>query len=156
MFSCGTADSHSTANGNIDSCLHGESSSQSPGPTDTNITQCHPESNAKAEMYKSAVECTIYIRKYILEQIRKDVTSDKRRRFYQGGSVFLDSYWTVHLDSVRDLFFTFLVSSLPCCKFIEFCIIRMIRLFKPHFCLNNYADNGTIFLRSCPDLLLTL
>ena len=29
------------------------------------------------------------------------------------------------------------------------------RLFKPHFGLNNYADKGTILLRSCPDLLLT-
>ena len=31
----------------------------------------------------------------------------------------------------------------------------MIRLLKPHFGLNNYADKGTILLRSCPDLLLT-
>ena len=30
--------------------------------------------------------------------------------------------------------------------------LRMIRLFKPHSGLNNYADEGTILLRSCPDL----
>ena len=35
------------------------------------------------------------------------------------------------------------------------CVIRMVRLFKPHFGLNKYADKGTILLRSCPDLLLT-
>ena len=31
----------------------------------------------------------------------------------------------------------------------------MIQLFKPDFGLNNYADKGTVLLRSCPDLLLT-
>ena len=33
--------------------------------------------------------------------------------------------------------------------------LRMIRLVKPHFGLNNDADDGTNLLRSCPDLLLT-
>ena len=34
-------------------------------------------------------------------------------------------------------------------------IVRMTRLFKPHFGLNSSADKGTTLLRSCPDLLLT-